>query len=218
MDIKVNERTVVVFDLDDTLYNEMDYLRSAYIAIAKKLDFENWQALFSRMFSLFRTKQDVFAYLIDQYSFTKEELLIQYRNHEPSLQLFEGVLETIQKIKEKKGKIAIITDGRSSTQRTKLKALGLLNLVDKIVISEEVGSEKPDENNYRMVMESFVDHNYLYMADNLRKDFLAPNKLGWQTLGLVDNGLNMHYDGHMYFIEDHSPQQFVTSFSEINIV
>lgn len=218
MDIKVDGRSVIVFDLDDTLYNEMEYLRSAYIHIAKKLDPQNWQALFARMYSLFRSKEDVFEFVSITYNVDKAALIQDYRTHVPILHLFDGVLKTIQQIKEKNGKIGIITDGRSTTQRVKLTALGILKLIDKIVISDEIGSEKPDEKNYQAIEEAFENCNYLYLADNLRKDFVTPNNRGWKTIGLIDNGLNMHYDGHNYFGDANRPQEFTMSYEDINIV
>lgn len=218
MDIKVNEKTVIVFDLDDTLYNEMAYLKSAYSEIALEISPENWKALYAKMYSLFRSKEDVFGFVSSTYNVSKTELLEQYRTHVPKLKLFDGVLDFMHEIKAKEGKIGIITDGRKSTQRTKLKALGITDLIDKIVISEEIGSEKPAIRNYKLIEEVFKDCIYLYMADNLRKDFISPNLLGWQTLGLVDNGLNMHFDGHLYFDKEHAPQAFVHSFNEINII
>ena len=30
------------------------------------------------------------------------------------------------------------------------------------------------------------------MGDNLKKDFLTPNRLGWQTVCLRDDGRNIH--------------------------
>lgn len=218
MDIKVESRSVVVFDLDDTLYNEMEYLRSAYMHIAKKLDPKNWQALFARMYSLFRSKKDVFEFISITYNVDKAGLIQDYRTHVPILHLFDGVLKTIQCIKVKNGKIGVITDGRSTTQRTKLNALGILEFIDKIVISDEIGSEKPDEKNYLAIEEAFENCNYLYMADNLRKDFITPNKRGWKTIGIIDNGLNMHFDGHNYFGNANRPQEFAMSFEDINIV
>ena len=149
---------------------------------------------------------------------TKQELLNTYRTHYPTLSLFDGVREIIQEIKIKKGNIGIITDGRKITQRNKLEALGIVALIDKVVISEEIGSEKPDERNYRIMEEAFADCSYLFMADNLRKDFITPNQRGWKTLGLIDNGLNMHFDSHKYCDKRHSPQGWVTSFEEINII
>lgn len=217
MDIKVDETSVIVFDLDDTLYNEMEYLRSAYAEIANALEPDDWQSLFFRMYSLFRSKEDVFEFVASKYGVEKTGLLRQYRRHKPRIHLFEGVLDTLHHIKAKKGKLGIITDGRSSTQRAKLEALGLTQLVDIIIISEEIGTEKPHEKNYIAVEQVFENHSYLYMADNLRKDFISPNNRGWQTIGLIDNGLNMHYDGHKYFEKNRLPQAFVTSFKEIRI-
>lgn len=218
MDIKVNDKTVIVFDLDDTLYNEMEYLRSAYAEIAKMLQPNDWQPLFARMYSLFRSKEDVFEFVASNYGVEKIALLKQYRGHKPVIHLFDGVLDTIQQVKAKNGKLGIITDGRSSTQRTKLEALGLTQWVDIIVISEEIGTEKPHEDNYIAVEKAFKNHSYLYIADNLRKDFITPNNRGWRTLGLIDNGLNMHYDAHKYFEKNRIPQAFISSFEEINIL
>lgn len=124
----------------------------------------------------------------------------------------------INRIKEKNGKIRIITYGRKSTQKVKLDALGITSLVDKIIISEEVGSEKPEKRNYLLIEDTFPNCSYLYMADNLRKDFISTNKLGCNSIGLADNGLNMHYDSHLYYNENCRPKNFVTSFKEINII
>ena len=219
MDIKVNEDTVVVFDLDDTLYNELDYLRSAYIQISKEIDKQNWRFLFSKIFSLYRCNEDVFGWIAQNHGIEKNKLIHIYRNHQPSIHLFEGALDLLKAIKIKKGKIGIITDGRTTTQNAKIKALGIAELIDCIVISEEIGTEKPNEQNYKQIENAFQEHSYLYIADNFRKDFTSPNKLGWQTIGLVDNGLNIHHDTHKY-ISDKAlkPKKLALTLKEINPV
>ncbi len=218
MDIKVDERTVIVFDLDDTLFNEIDFLRSAYIHISKKIDLENWQVLFAEMFSLYRHKEDVFKIISQTYGYEKKRLIALYREHSPRIQPFEGVVDLLKKIKAKKGKIAIITDGRATTQRAKLNALGIFELSDKIVISEELGTEKPHLDNYLVIEKTYQDHLYFYIADNFRKDFITPNKLGWQTIGLIDNGLNIHYDSYKFSTEIYKPQNLVFNMQEIKVV
>ena len=218
MDIQVDAKKVIVFDLDDTLYNEMEYLRSAYMEIAKKVDSTNWHQLFAKMFSLFRSKKDVFEFVSQNYKIDKLALLNSYRTHVPQIHLFDGVLDVMTAIKVRHGKIGIITDGRTNTQRAKLKALNILQHIDKIIISEEIGSEKPNEGNYQAIEDTFTDCSYLYIADNLRKDFIAPNRMGWKTIGLIDNGLNMHFDAFAYFDKKRLPQEFVASFEEINII
>ena len=50
MTISINKNTVIAFDLDDTLYNEIEYLKSAYRLIAKNLDSDNSIELYAFMF------------------------------------------------------------------------------------------------------------------------------------------------------------------------
>ncbi len=218
MDIKVDQNTVVVFDLDDTLYNEIDYLRSAYVELAKALEPNAWQQLFIRLFSLYRNKLDVFEYISTTYRISKTELISKYRSHTPNIQPFEGVLTTFQRIKDKKGRIAIITDGRKATQMSKIKALGLIKFIDHIIISEEIGSEKPDRANYKAIEEKFNLGAYFYIADNVKKDFITPNKLGWQTIALMDRGLNIHANAHLNLQQAYLPHNYISSFSELNVI
>lgn len=216
MDIKIDENTVIVFDLDDTLYNELDYLKSAYIEISKELEPDNWKQLFTRLFSLYRNKHDVFEFICSTYTSDKEELIQKYRNHIPNIKPFDGVLDSFKKIKAKNGKLAIITDGRAVTQRNKLKSLGLLSYFDYIVISEEIGSEKPNVSNYKAIEDHFQLSTYFYIADNFKKDFITPKKLGWQTVALIDNGLNIHSHAHSFTNEEYLPKFYFSSFSQLS--
>lgn len=170
------------------------------------------------MFSLYRCSENVFDFLAEAYHCDKTELISTYRNHQPDISLSPGTRALLKNIKGKSGKLGLITDGRSQTQRAKLEALGIQDLFDKIIISEELGSEKPAKRNYMVIEEAFPDHSYCYIADNIRKDFIAPNQLGWDTVCLLDNGLNIHHDAHLYMSPEHLPQQFVASLDEIHVV
>ena len=218
MDIKVNSNTVIVFDLDDTLYNELDYLKSAFRAIAMYLDPNDWKQLYSKMFSLYRCKVNVFEFAANAYKTEIDLLIDMYRNHQPDIQLFDGVLDVFDDIKAEMGKISIVTDGRGKTQRAKLESLGILSYIDKIIISEEIGSEKPSLINFKAIESFSPGNNYWYIADNMKKDFVTPNSLGWKTAGIIDNGKNIHYDSHKFMNNEHRPQGFILSFGEINIV
>jgi len=218
VDIRVNEKTVVAFDLDDTLYNELDFLKSAYVEISKNLDPGDWKPLFVYLFSLYRSGKDVFKIISTSYDLSKEELIEQYREHVPTIGPFKGVKKVFNKIKEQKGKIGIITDGRKTTQMQKIKALGLLSMIDKIVVSEEIGSEKPNDKNFRIVEELIEQGNYYYIADNVKKDFITPNKLGWKTIGLMDNGLNIHHDAYLFKNKLYNPHELISSFDEIRVI
>jgi putative hydrolase of the HAD superfamily len=218
MDIRVDQSAVVVFDLDDTLYNEIDYLKSAYREISSHLDREHWKPLYAQMFSLYRNKQDVFSFLTKTYPVQKPDLISLYRNHKPQIEVFSGVIQLMESIKEQGGKIGIITDGRSRTQRNKIEALGIGKYIDGLVISEDIGSEKPDPRNFEALCEQIPARTYFYIADNIRKDFHAPNLMGWTTIGLIDNGLNIHSDGFRYMNQGYLPHGFVQDLNEIRVV
>ena len=56
--------------------------------------------------------------------------------------LIDGALETVKALHEK-GKIAIVTNGASRAQHGKIRNMGIVPYVDALIISEEVGCEKP---------------------------------------------------------------------------
>ncbi|TDU40002.1 putative hydrolase of the HAD superfamily [Gelidibacter sediminis] len=217
MDIKVDRNTVVVFDLDDTLYNELDFLKSAYKSIAQHLEPKQWKPLYSKMFSLYRCKLNVFEFLSKMYNIDLSSLIEMYQHHQPDIQVFDGVLKLFEEIKNKKGRIGIVTDGRTLTQRAKLESLGVLEYIDKIIISEEFGSEKPNIANFKAI-ESFLPATlYYYIADNLKKDFIGPHALGWRSIALIDNGKNIHYESHIYMEKQSEPNNFIIDFNDIKI-
>ncbi|MES2796278.1 MAG: HAD family hydrolase [Bacteroidota bacterium] len=182
---------LIVFDLDDTLYKEIDFLKSAYLAISNILDLDN-EILYDYMIKCYFEKKDVFELLSKKYLITKSELLGIYRNHKPvTLPTEINIKRVLNSFKKKGNFLGLITDGRSLTQRNKLVSLEIEKLFDLIIISDEFGSEKPCEKNYLMFERFEVDRRF-YIGDNPNKDFLTPNKLGWTTICLLDNGKNIH--------------------------
>ena len=218
MTLSINNQSTVVFDLDDTLYNEIDFLKSSYLAIAKELDSSNAIQLYARMFSMYRNNENVFEFIASTYNITVEELIVAYRNHIPNIKLFEHIEPLLLAIKNEGGKIAVITDGRSTTQRNKIKELGVESYLDLIIISEEIGSEKPSLKNFQMIETMLKTTHNTYIADNLKKDFIAPNLLGWNSICLIDNGKNIHKHKDAYYtIKENSPNQYIYNFKDITI-
>ena len=198
---------VICFDLDDTLYKEIDYLKSAYREIAEYSaghcegcsDCVGMLAIkaYNRMLDAYREGLNAFEELN---KFLGLELPISdflyiYRTHKPKIALLEDVVQTLDALKAEDVRIGLITDGRSVQQRNKIEALGLGKWIEEedIVISEEFGSEKPALANYEFFMKRYPEcHDFTYVGDNLKKDFIAPNALGWQTVCLKDDGRNIH--------------------------
>ncbi len=183
----------IVFDLDDTLCNEIDFLKSAYAEIATILAFDEANTLCKEMLAMYGANINVFEELVIKYpnDISMDRLLSLYRNHQPHMNLKPHAKDVLLTVKEKGYSLGLITDGRSITQRNKLESLGILSLFDLMVISEEMGTSKPNENNYK----AFMDNNhdaYYYIGDNTSKDFITANRLGWKTICLLDQGDNIH--------------------------
>ena len=191
---------VVVFDLDDTLYKEIDFLRSGYHALADdigsrfSLDVSEIEANLHR----WRNKGfNPFAMLIYHYSLpvSLDDCLTIYRFHKPDISLSADVLITLEALKKKGHVLGIITDGRSVTQRNKVEALGLTKYMDPddIIISEETGHPKPSFVPYQHFVDKYPNaKSYTYVGDNPTKDFVALEKMGWTTVCVKDNGQNIH--------------------------
>lgn len=209
---------VVVFDLDDTLYKEQDYLRSAYREIAAKIASPDaLEDVYDRMLQWWQEGRNVFRLLIDTYrpSLTMDDLLAFYRSHMPAIRLDEATRTLLDHL-HRQAVLGLITDGRRITQWHKIEVLGLTAYMapEDILVSEETGFEKPSEEPYRHFMTRYPSRTYYYIGDNPAKDFVAPARLGWTTICLLDDGRNIHPQDFS-LSQQILPQHCVSQISEI---
>ena len=208
-------KKLVVFDLDDTLYYEIEFVKSAFKYIANYLD-KNNSKLYTEMISNFHANKDVFEILTIKYNIKKAILINIYRNYlPPELPSQIDLPNFLINLKCKKIILGIISDGRSITQRNKLKALKIENFFDKIIISEEFGSEKPTINNYK-AFDCFEINSKFYIGDNTSKDFISANKLGWTTVCLLNIGQNIHPQD-FNLASDYLPKYKINNLLDINL-
>ena len=207
----LSDKDIVVFDLDDTLYKEVDYLVSAYHAIANAIHLD----VTDEMLDWYHAGKNVFQCLLDKYDvdLSLAKLLETYRYHEPKISLIPESDIFLSHLRRECIKVGIISDGRSKTQRNKLKSLGL-EWIDNVVISEELGSEKPSEANYLYFEKKYPGYCFTYIADNLKKDFITPNRLGWHTICLKDDGRNIHSQ-NIEITEVQKPQIIVNKLTDL---
>lgn len=175
----------VIFDLDDTLYSEKEYVKSGYKAVSDYLGggFED------KLWLCFENGRPAIDELIKELGRDndKEVLLNIYRSHKPIIHLYEGVVSVIEKLKQQEIKVGIITDGRSKGQRNKIEALGLFDVVDDVIITDELGGiqfRKPCDIAFRIMITKWrLDPSeVIYVGDNVNKDFQAPRQLGMKTI------------------------------------
>ena len=189
------ERCVIVFDLDDTLYPEREFVRSGFRAAAQVIERETGADVYRRLSDLFEEKHcDPFAAVIAEFRLPgmKPRLVDAYREHVPNLILAAEVRQLLTDLRLAGHAIGIMTDGRSRTQRNKIRVLGLESWATAVLISDEFGSAKPAERNYRHFEHLFGGRRFAYVGDNLAKDFVTANWLGWQTVCVLNRGAHIH--------------------------
>ena len=178
----------VIFDLDDTLYSEKDYVRSGYRAVAK--GFPGVANMEQKLWAAFEKKLPAIDVVLEVEGLAtledKQKALQLYRGHMPEIALYPGVASLLQQLKQCK-KLGLITDGRPEGQRAKIKALDIEGLFRKIIITDALGGtefRKPNETAFRLMQQEMEVpfEKMVYIGDNPRKDFIAPIALGMQAI------------------------------------
>ena len=173
----------VIFDLDDTLYSEKEYVRSGFQAVSNYLG-GGFEDLLWDYFSEGKPALDELLKHIGRLE-EKDAAISVFRAHEPSIHLYADALETIEELKRRGIKVGIITDGRPDGQRNKLNALGLK--VDDVIITDELGGvqfRKPCDIAFRIMVTRWRLNpaDVVYVGDNPAKDFQAPQQLGMKAI------------------------------------
>ncbi|MDD2497430.1 MAG: HAD family hydrolase [Desulfitobacteriaceae bacterium] len=183
---------IAVFDLDDTLYPEARFVRSGFAAVDRwvlaNLGQEGFYDTAIKLFDEGK-RGDIFNQAAKHLNLGSSKLLIEklvgvYREHLPSIQLYDDAKWILENLKGVK--LALITDGYLDVQKKKVQALGLEKFFELIIFSDQYGREcwKPSLVPFQKVMEYFrcTGEDCVYIGDNPEKDFAAPNVLGWDTV------------------------------------
>lgn len=184
----------VVFDLDDTLYAERDYVRSGYRAVGRFLqdqcdapagiDEWMWQRFCAgRADRMFNAAAEQFGLALNDEQIGR--LVTVYREHRPSLQPHEDAVAVLDALAGRV-KMGLVSDGFLPAQQYKLEAIGLADRFDAVVFTESLGraSWKPSTDGFvTLTRQLNVAHEHCcYVGDNLAKDFVGPNRLGWRSI------------------------------------
>ena len=181
----VGEIKGVIFDLDDTLYSEKEYVKSGFKAVSDYLG-ENYE---ETLWGYFNARKPAIDELLNEIgrNIEKNDVIRIYRSHKPDIHLYNGVVEMIDTLKQRGIKVGVITDGRPEGQKRKLEALGLWKLVDDVIVTDELGGiqfRKPCDIAFRIMITKWRlnPSEIIYVGDNPIKDFQAPIQLGMRSL------------------------------------
>ena len=190
----------VVFDLDDTLYPERHYVRSGYRCVEGYLrkrmgqdgPFAAWlwaRFLAGRSAGALDDLNSHFRLALSAEQIA--QLVTEYRQHSPCIHCYGGIAGLLGRL-HSEYRLGLLSDGFLPAQRLKLDALKLTRFFDAAVLTEELGRDawKPAPDGFERIREMLdVPHGCCaYVADNVAKDFVAPNRLGWRTIQLLHPG------------------------------
>lgn len=100
--------------------------------------------------------------------------------HDAELAMFPDAHETLDRLKERGVKLALITNGAAAPQRAKVVRFALEHRFDHIQIEGEHGFGKPEERAYThaMAVLGVAPHETWMVGDNLEWEVVGPQRLG----------------------------------------
>jgi putative hydrolase of the HAD superfamily len=102
------------------------------------------------------------------------------RLRDEEMALFPGASETLDELRARGVRLALITNGASEVQRAKISRFALKHRFDHIQIEGEHGFGKPEEQAYRHALSALAlqPHDVWMVGDNLEWEVAAPQRLG----------------------------------------
>lgn len=204
MESKENRMIGLVFDVDDTLYEQIVPFEKAYKNLFNMdIDMEKFYLL-SRYYSdvkfeasrngemtmdeyhIYRIREaakDLGVYLSDEEALNMQK---EYKKNQQKLQMSNTTIGILELVKENDVKLGIITNGPSEHQWSKVKALGVERWIDKdnIVVSGDYDINKPDVRIFEIMQEKLQlpNDSLYYVGDSLENDIVGANNAGWKAI------------------------------------
>lgn len=187
----------LIFDLDNTLYSYTDchnfalekcinYITTLtnysykqifdiynYVSNDLKIELQNTASSHNK--SIYFKK--IIEELKISYSYFKHINEIYWNNFYEKMKPYEFVKQFIEWNSKLNIKIGIITDYETEYQIIKLEKLGILEYIDHIITSEEVGVEKPASKIFYKMLDvmNLTSDNVILFGDNYEKDIKGAN-------------------------------------------
>lgn len=186
----------ILFDMDNTLF---DFVAVKLIACREILSylgdgdksFEKDPAELFRYFLRgtygFEDYENIRDYMQERKLFTDEGYRdcckIYDREKLQNLELYPGVVDTLEKLKKFGFRLAIITDADRYHARARLTRVGLLNCFELLVSADMTGTKKPDPAHFLFALDAFglKPEESLVVGDSIKRDMVPARRLGLKT-------------------------------------
>ena len=216
---------MIAFDLDDTLFKEMDFVTSGYRAVAEAVAAATGSDADILFDIMVRNRPHGYEAVIEHIKgipgadrMSAGIMTEIYNTHKPDIKLSSDAEDTLRSLKSAGHALMLITDGNAQRQRSKIKALGLERFFepDAILISGERGNDKNSEEPWITAEQQSDGRCMIYAGDNMAKDFRVPNRRGWLTVMLRDRkGENVHSQNPLDFPMENRPRITIDRLSDL---
>lgn len=188
----------ILFDLDDTLYDEKQFVKGGFKAVSSYISKKNninQNVMYRLLLDMLEKhgRGHIFDIVLKKVGLYNKKLIPKlikvYRTHKPKISAYPEVRAVLSALRKKGYKLGLITDGNVEAQRNKVEALKIKIFFNCIIFSDEYGIEKqkPSPFIYQKALEKLkVSLNEsVYIGDNPCKDFVNAKKLGMHTIRIM---------------------------------
>ncbi len=127
--------------------------------------------------------------------------------------VIEGVFEVLETMRKDGYRIAMIANGDSAGARNVIATCGLEDYFNVVVISEEVGTEKPDKQVFQVALDKLgvEAENAVMVGNRIDADIVGANRIGMKSVWFRWNDCYEEIIGS----EDEKPDFIIKSLAEL---
>lgn len=179
----------ICFDLDDTLYDYLRYAQSGLDEVGAYLEALTGRQYGAELFDIYfedGITDEPFDVLVERHGLPPElvdEMVEAYHGATGPLQPYPETEPVLAELTETYP-LGCITDAREG--HAKLQRLGLREYFDEVLVTQSIGRSKEEPAAFEHLLSklSASPQSTVYVGDDPRVDFRAPNELGMTTVRL----------------------------------
>ena len=187
---------ILVFDLDDTLYEEITFVKEGFKSVSLMLGNhleEKTESIYNEFLKILneRGRGEIFDHFLKSKKIFKKKLLNEciktYRYNNAKINLYSSASNFLSSNQNKS--LYLVTDGNKNVQAHKIKLLKIKKWFKEIFITHRYGikNAKPSLYCFEKIKEkercSWED--LVYIGDNPSKDFVSLKKVNAKTIRIL---------------------------------
>lgn len=216
VEINLADFDAVIFDMDGTMINNMEYHKKAWKEFAKRHGFDVTGEEFKEKFSGKKNDQifklilgeDIFADDIAKYTEEKEAL---YRElYAPDIKPIAGLHEVITTLQNAGKKLAVATTAPKDNRDFGFKALGLENIFSVVLGDEDVTKGKPHPEIYVETAKKLgVDPSRCIVFEDSPPGVQSGKDAGMKVVSILTTHTEEDNKAADYFVTDFTQLEFI---------